>query len=468
MTLPSPLFTINGGDPGAKASVAASSTVTCELDDLTGVTYVEWFIDTTDETTSPGNYTLSTTGGAVPGNETMTFTAGAAATGGIIRARINRGVNQATGNADIESTESTALWFVPTTIGSYEIFVDAEEGQSDLTHGQTGKLNQLIRTFGGSSGSTFAYLELGAGPFPPSGLIRVGSNTSALVARTASGGFANVLVSTDSSDRVVVGGTTRAAGVDLFAKTGGTIILKIGAGNVASFDGNGANFSVGTSLRINSNVIVSSPSDIPSFGSDSAAETTLRVGTGGSLNFKVNNVTEVTLSDAGINLASGNAYSINGAEVAAITGGALRFGSDTSAPVEVRTDSGQSIALKLGGSTVVSVEDTTATVTGDVIAWGFRTTAAPTKSEDFTANVSYTTYILDTASVSVTATLPPAASFPGRRWTFKKSSASNSAIVDGDGAETIDGSANYTMTANHASVTVESDGTGWLVVASHL
>jgi hypothetical protein len=67
------------------------------------------------------------------------------------------------------------------------------------------------------------------------------------------------------------------------------------------------------------------------------------------------------------------------------------------------------------------------------------------------------TYVVNTASASVTMTLPPLADVPvGRKLSFwKGSSASNSMVVDGYASETIEGSANVTRTARYAVITVE-------------
>src|SRR5512147_691672 len=97
----SPLFRINGGAAGVKASVSAASAVTATLDSTDGVRSTEWFIDTTDETTAPGDYVLVQSGTV---GETVSTTSLVAGTAAKLRARINGGINLATGQADPAAT----------------------------------------------------------------------------------------------------------------------------------------------------------------------------------------------------------------------------------------------------------------------------------------------------------------------------------------------------------------------------
>lgn len=76
--------------------------------------------------------------------------------------------------------------------------------------------------------------------------------------------------------------------------------------------------------------------------------------------------------------------------------------------------------------------------------------------------------LVDTTGGSITVTLPPAATNLGRRFTMKKMVAANTMTLDGNGAETIDGAATVAVTVQYAARTVQSDGSGWLIVASVL
>ena len=61
-----------------------------------------------------------------------------------------------------------------------------------------------------------------------------------------------------------------------------------------------------------------------------------------------------------------------------------------------------------------------------------------------------------TSGGSVTVTLPPAASVPGKQYHVKKLSAANTLTLDGNGAETIDGAATLAWTTQYQSYLVES------------
>lgn len=65
---------------------------------------------------------------------------------------------------------------------------------------------------------------------------------------------------------------------------------------------------------------------------------------------------------------------------------------------------------------------------------------------------------------AITLTLRTAAGCRGKRVTIKKVDASGNAVtVDGNGAETIDGALTYSLATQYKSVTLESDGSNWLV-----
>lgn len=75
------------------------------------------------------------------------------------------------------------------------------------------------------------------------------------------------------------------------------------------------------------------------------------------------------------------------------------------------------------------------------------------------------TVAMTTGVASKMVTLPTAADNTGRRITIKKVDAgAGSVVVDGEGAETIDGSTTYTINAQYAFVTVQSDGSNWMII----
>lgn len=93
-----------------------------------------------------------------------------------------------------------------------------------------------------------------------------------------------------------------------------------------------------------------------------------------------------------------------------------------------------------------------------------------TKTGDYTVTTSDRLIKVDTSGASRTMTLPALAGVTsGTVYSFEKTSASNSMILDGSGAETVDTGATLTRTSNHAWVGVTKDtATNWKVVDSYL
>ncbi len=378
---PSPSFTIDAGAPLEKASVAVGATVTCALDDINGVTYVEWFVDTTDETAEPSDYTLSTNGGPVPGNETMTFTAGAQATGGLIRCKINNGVNPVTDRIDISGTERTALWFVPTTVGAYEVFVDGEVSQSDLVHGQTGKLNQVIRAFSGGGAGAFSYVNLGVGAFPSVGLVRMGRNFTALACMTSGAQNHPILVE-DNADGFVMGSATYTASWINHVKTGGTWALKVNGSTIVSLASTGMTLNSATYTGANITFASAASSTIlkATPGSGPGQDLTFRAAQGGDAGSVGGNMTVGPGPGGTIDAIAGGTFTLamqsDGTSSGSLlmTGGSLgtyltvvyNSGSTTlsftTAKNSIALDAATSILLKIGSATAATVSATALTL----------------------------------------------------------------------------------------------------------
>ena len=78
-----------------------------------------------------------------------------------------------------------------------------------------------------------------------------------------------------------------------------------------------------------------------------------------------------------------------------------------------------------------------------------------------------TFYKVITGGGNVTVTLPGATTCPGLMLGFKKAVAGNSMIIDGAGAQTINGTTTKTFTAQHDAIVVVSDGSNWLIISNH-
>lgn len=72
--------------------------------------------------------------------------------------------------------------------------------------------------------------------------------------------------------------------------------------------------------------------------------------------------------------------------------------------------------------------------------------------------------LVDATAGAVVVDLPPAASKEGYQIVVKKIDASgNTVTVDGDGAETIDGSTTQVLSSQYDSVVISSDGVSWWI-----
>jgi hypothetical protein len=73
-------------------------------------------------------------------------------------------------------------------------------------------------------------------------------------------------------------------------------------------------------------------------------------------------------------------------------------------------------------------------------------------------------YVIDCTSGTFTVTLPASSGRTGRILIIKNSGA-GTITVDGNGAETIDGAATYSLAVQYATVQIMSDGTNWKIIA---
>jgi hypothetical protein len=85
----------------------------------------------------------------------------------------------------------------------------------------------------------------------------------------------------------------------------------------------------------------------------------------------------------------------------------------------------------------------------------------------YTVLITDGTILGNTTSNNITLTLPTAIGYEGKRFTFKKISASNTLYIDGYLNQTIDTVANRILADNNDSITIESDGSNWQIISSH-
>lgn len=77
-------------------------------------------------------------------------------------------------------------------------------------------------------------------------------------------------------------------------------------------------------------------------------------------------------------------------------------------------------------------------------------------------------YLVDCTGGAITVTLPPAADCTSREYVIKKSDVSGNTItIEGDGAETIDGALNKTVSNQYNYYAVKSNGSAWYIIGNN-
>jgi hypothetical protein len=91
---------------------------------------------------------------------------------------------------------------------------------------------------------------------------------------------------------------------------------------------------------------------------------------------------------------------------------------------------------------------------------------ATTLNVNFNANDSTCGFFCNTASNSLTITLPSATGRSGRVYFIKKISANNTVTIATTGGNAIDGAASINLVANNACRLVMSNGANWFVISA--
>lgn len=84
---------------------------------------------------------------------------------------------------------------------------------------------------------------------------------------------------------------------------------------------------------------------------------------------------------------------------------------------------------------------------------------------NYAVDNDYDVFTVDTTAGNVTVSLPAAVLHSGRVINIKRMDGSaNTLTVDGNGSETIDGSATLLIPTQYESFTLLCDGTGWIII----
>ena len=163
------------------------------------------------------------------------------------------------------------------------------------------------------------------------------------------------------------------------------------------------------------------------------------------------------------------------------TNATYNIGAATLAPLSIYlgngTKSTRLLAGTVGTSWTLTLPNDVPAVTGKTLISNTSGTLEFRYPDKFTA-AKTTTYVLtgdettipcDATSGTFTVTLPAVATYAGKEFTVVKIDATAAAVViEGDGAETINGAANYTLLIPYESVTVRCNGSAWYIISRYV
>jgi len=90
------------------------------------------------------------------------------------------------------------------------------------------------------------------------------------------------------------------------------------------------------------------------------------------------------------------------------------------------------------------------------------------KTSDYTSDADDQIIVLDGTGATVVITLPTASGILAKKYWLKCINKDNACTIEPDGAETIDGAANYTFATVQDCIEIVSDGTNWIILNEYL
>ncbi len=134
-------FTFDGASGSlAKFEATAFDAVSATLDDLTGVSSVDWTIEKVDDTITAATFTLVTSG---PKGSTVSFTASGDGTAAVLLCVVDRGLPT--------RAEARAKFWVPVASNGLEVGCFGETDESSAVYWTTALVNAAIRGAAGPS-----------------------------------------------------------------------------------------------------------------------------------------------------------------------------------------------------------------------------------------------------------------------------------------------------------------------------
>jgi hypothetical protein len=168
-------------------------------------------------------------------------------------------------------------------------------------------------------------------------------------------------------------------------------------------------------------------------------------------------ITYIVISDAWVIVGGGN----SGVPVTFYTDESSRPAADTVPGQIAYSNNERSLAASLNNSWTILPQ-------GSILNWQIIPIPTATKTGDYTASM-WETVRCDPTSAGFTVTLPSAGDGPqggiGNQIKIKNvSNSANTITVDGNGSQMIDGALTFSMSSARECITLESDGSSWMVV----
>jgi hypothetical protein len=295
-----------------------------------------------------------------------------------------------------------------------------------------------VSSTSGYNNTSFGYLALRD---VTSGYSNLGIGVAALLKTT--NGIYNLAVGTAALENNVSGNYNTAIGVSSLYAATGSDNTAIGSNSLASTTSGDKNLCIGTQSMFNN--------------------------TTGSSNIALGYDAGRNISGGGNNQTSGTSIYIGQDTRSSANGNTneMVFGHTAIGQGSNTVTLGNSSITKtfLRGNTMVNTTTDNGVdelqVNGSISGIGFKQ-AYVTKTGAYTATND--DYVIDCTSGTFTVTLPASSGRTGRILIIKNSGA-GTITVDGNGAETIDGAATYSLAVQYATVQIMSDGTNWKIIA---